>query len=155
MPKLIAVLAAVLVGAVVALGLCQVLNGRDICLGRNEREGKVVWGESNKRDYEKQQSRALDVRAYALSDRRLKTDLVLEATSPTGVPIYTWRYKPGMPHGMDTDRRYRGTVAQELPEHYAHARAMGGHGYWRVNYSRLDVDMEEVDEERNQEQEAT
>ena len=29
MPKLIAILAAVLVGAVVALGLCQVLDGRE------------------------------------------------------------------------------------------------------------------------------
>ena len=29
MPKLIAILAAVLVGAVIALGLCQVLSGRE------------------------------------------------------------------------------------------------------------------------------
>jgi len=49
MPKLIAILAAMLVGAVVALGLCQALSGRegfilDWTVGRAlmEREQKVV-----------------------------------------------------------------------------------------------------------------
>ena len=50
MPKLIAILAAVLVGAVIALVLCQVLSGREgiaginggrtVPYGRNSGEGK-------------------------------------------------------------------------------------------------------------------
>ena len=67
---------------------------------------------------------------------------MLEGESLAGVPIDSWNYKAGMPHGMDTDRRYRGTVAQELPEQHAHACVRGSNGYWLVDYSLLDVGME-------------
>lgn len=51
--------------------------------------------------------------ALGASDERLKRELQPVGTSPTGVPLYEWRYRDGLAlWGLDSKTRYRGTTAQ-------------------------------------------
>ena len=76
------------------------------------------------------------------SDDRLKYDITRVGTSEQGIPKYTFRYRADGKHGP----KYIGTSAQDL-------LAMGREdavvqkekdGFYYVDYSKLDVDMEVV-----------
>ena len=78
----------------------------------------------------------------ALSDDRLKYEITRIGTSEKGIPKYTFRYRHEGNHGP----KYLGTSAQDL-------LAMGREdavvqkekdGFYYVDYSKLDVDMEVV-----------
>jgi hypothetical protein len=62
------------------------------------------------------------------SDIRLKTDIELTGQSPTGVNIYSFKYK-------GDDKTYEGVMAQEVPW----ASIKGNDGYYLVDYSKVDV----------------
>ena len=56
--------------------------------------------------------------------------------SPRGVPVYTFQY-----NGEDT--LYEGVMAQDLIESFPEALSMES-GYYKVDYSLIDVDFKEV-----------
>ena len=62
------------------------------------------------------------------SDIRLKTDIELTGQSPSGVNIYSFKYK-------GDDKTYEGVMAQEVPW----ASIKGDNGYYLVDYSKVDV----------------
>ena len=62
------------------------------------------------------------------SDIRLKTDIELTGQSPSGVNIYSFKYK-------GDDKTYEGVMAQEVPW----ASIKGDDGYYLVDYSKVDV----------------
>jgi hypothetical protein len=67
------------------------------------------------------------------SDIRLKDDINLVGKSPSGINIYTFRYK-------GEDKKYQGVMAHQVP----HASFVGDDGYLKVNYNKLDVEFKEV-----------
>ena len=69
----------------------------------------------------------------ALSDMRLKEDINLVGKSPSGINIYTFKYK-------GDDKKYQGVMAHQVPE----ASFVGDDGYLKVNYTKLDVEFKEV-----------
>ena len=71
------------------------------------------------------------------SDIRLKKNIVKVGVSDWGINIYEFEYKskPG---------RFRGVMAQELVDTYPAALSVGQDGYYRVDYSVLDVPFEKV-----------
>ena len=80
--------------------------------------------------------------AFGGSDDRFKYNLNRVGTSPSGIPKYTFKYRLDGPHGPT----WTGTSAQDL-------LAMGRgdavfqkekDGFYYVDYSKLDVDMEIV-----------
>ena len=68
-----------------------------------------------------------------LSDVRLKEDISFKTKSPSGLNIYTFKYK-----GDDTV--YEGVMAQEVPW----ASREDNDGYLRVDYSKVDVDFKKI-----------
>ena len=77
-----------------------------------------------------------------LSDDRVKYDITRVGTSSSGIPEYTFKYRFDGEHGPT----YKGTSAQDLI-------AMGRgdavsqtekDGFYRVDYSKLDVKMEKI-----------
>jgi hypothetical protein len=92
--------------------------------------------------------------AAECSDIRLKTDLVALGRSPSGIPLFSWRYKAdsttdsspasiSMPSGVERHRRFLGTTAQALLS-MGRADAVllnACGGYHAVDYSRIDVDF--------------
>jgi hypothetical protein len=70
------------------------------------------------------------------SDRRLKRDIVRLGVSPSGLPIYAFQYVWGGP-------RYIGVMAQDLLKLRPDAVIPDESGYFRVDYSRIDVTMRE------------
>lgn len=73
----------------------------------------------------------------AASDIRLKEDIQLFDTLPSGVNIYTWRWnEEGKRIGAD---RYPGfgVLAQEIQETHPDAVSTGDHGYLMVNYRKV------------------
>ena len=80
--------------------------------------------------------------AAAGSDDRLKYDITRVGTSPDGIPKYTFRYRADGKHGP----KYIGTSAQDLLA-MGREDAVGQKekdGFYYVDYSKLDVDMEVV-----------
>ncbi len=80
--------------------------------------------------------------AFASSDDRLKYDITRVGTSPNGIPKYTFRYRMDGKHGP----KYIGTSAQDLIS-IGREDAVGQKekdGFYYVDYSKLDVDMEVV-----------
>ena len=71
--------------------------------------------------------------AYQMSDIRLKDDIKLIGQSPSGINIYSFRYK-----GDDT--RYQGVLAHQVP----HASIVNDKGYLMVDYSKIDVNFKEL-----------
>ena len=69
-----------------------------------------------------------------MSDIRLKDDIKLIGQSPSGINIYSFRYK-----GNDT--RYQGVLAHQVP----HASIVNDKGYLMVDYSKIDVNFKELD----------
>jgi hypothetical protein len=77
-------------------------------------------------------------RHHGWSDRRLKRDIRRVGTSPSGLPIYTFRY-------LWSDTTYRGVMAQDMLRLRPQAvHRLGGY-YW-VDYSVLDVKFEPLDD---------
>ena len=72
-----------------------------------------------------------------VSDRRLKKDIKLIGLSPSGLKIYSFKYKDNK-YGKGT---YQGVMSNEIP---AHAVIKDADGYDRVNYSTLDVEFKEI-----------
>jgi len=68
------------------------------------------------------------------SDRRLKTNIRRVGASPSGLPIYVFRYRWGGP-------LYQGVMAQDLLRLRPDAVKLARDGYLRVDYSRIDVAM--------------
>ena len=71
------------------------------------------------------------------SDRRLKTDIRQVATSPSGIPVYHFRYRGQM-------QWYRGVIAQDLLANRSAAVVRADNGYLMVNYGLLDVEFREL-----------
>ena len=69
------------------------------------------------------------------SDVALKENLSYRGKSPSGIPIYEFNYID------DKDTRYRGVLAQDVP--WA-SEVHEASGYKLVDYSKIDVDFEEV-----------
>jgi hypothetical protein len=68
------------------------------------------------------------------SDARLKENINLIGKSPSGLNVYTFKYK-GNDNGI-----YQGVMAQEVP----HASVLGDDGFYKVDYSKLDVEFKKV-----------
>jgi hypothetical protein len=64
------------------------------------------------------------------SDIRLKEDVQLVGKSPSGINIYSFKYK-------QLDGTYEGVMAQEVPW----AREMTDTGFYMVDYSKVDVEF--------------
>ena len=64
------------------------------------------------------------------SDIRLKEDVQLVGKSPSGINIYSFKYK-------HTDGTYEGVMAQEVPW----AREMTDTGFYMVDYKKVDVEF--------------
>ena len=73
-----------------------------------------------------------------VSDERLKTDIDRIGTSPSGLPVYTFRYV-----GLDTV--YQGVMAQDLMRMQPDAVMTLDNGYMAVDYGAIDVDFKPVD----------
>ena len=69
----------------------------------------------------------------ALSDMRLKEDINLVGKSPSGINIYTFKYK-------GNDKKYQGVMAHQVP----HVSSVNDDGYLMVDYNKLDVQFKEV-----------
>ena len=70
------------------------------------------------------------------SDIRLKENIELVGNSYSGINIYEFEYK-NKSYG---DGRYRGVMAQEVPEY----SSKDSNGYLMVDYSKLDVRFEKI-----------
>ena len=68
------------------------------------------------------------------SDRRLKRAVRRIGRSPSGLPLYSFQYVWGGP-------RYEGVMAQDLLKLRPDAVIRDPSGYYKVDYSRLDVAM--------------
>ena len=73
------------------------------------------------------------------SDERLKTDLKLVGTSPSGIKIYRFRYR-------GDSRWYEGVLAQELLLTHPEAVVFSSSGYMMVHYGLIDVPFRELSE---------
>ena len=86
------------------------------------------------------------------SDRRLKHNLVFIETSPSGIPIYEFNFKPEYSHlvndtnlySIDVSRRYRGVLAQDLLDLGYQDSLFIQDDYYCVRYDQIDVDFVEV-----------
>ena len=67
------------------------------------------------------------------SDVRLKENIQLVGKSPTGINIYSFKYK-------QLDGTYEGVMAQEVPW----AREMTDTGFYMVDYSKVDVEFRKL-----------
>lgn len=70
----------------------------------------------------------------AISDARLKTDILRAGTAPNGLPLYRFRYA-GKPEV------YEGVMAQDVLNHTPGAAIMTPTGYYKVNYAKLGLEM--------------
>ena len=67
------------------------------------------------------------------SDIRLKDNINLIGKSPSGINIYTFKYK-------GDDKKYQGVMAHQVP----HASIVNDEGYLMVDYNKLDVEFKEI-----------
>ena len=67
------------------------------------------------------------------SDIRLKDDIKLVGKSPSGIKIYSFKYK-------GDDKKYQGVMAHQVP----HASIVNDEGYLMVDYNKLDVEFKEI-----------
>jgi hypothetical protein len=74
------------------------------------------------------------------SDARLKNHIEYVGRSPKGHPVYEFNYDD-VP-----DQRFRGTIAQELLATCPEACTLGEDGFWRVDYSKTDIKLEQIQE---------
>ena len=73
-----------------------------------------------------------------VSDRRLKTEIKRIATSPSGLPIYSFRYVSG-------GRTYVGVLAQDVFKVRPDAVQTDSRGYMMVDYDLIDVKLMTLD----------
>ena len=71
------------------------------------------------------------------SDRRLKYDVNMIGTSPSGLNIYTFRFKDSK-YGSGL---YQGVMSDEVPKSVV---SQNEEGYDLVNYSQIDVDFHQI-----------
>ena len=71
------------------------------------------------------------------SDRRLKQDVNMIGTSPSGLNIYTFRFKDSK-YGSGL---YQGVMSDEVPKSVV---SQNEEGYDLVNYSQIDVDFHQI-----------
>ena len=64
----------------------------------------------------------------------MKRDIKLVGKSPSGLNIYTFKYKDWYLKDSDT---YQGVMADEIPKH----AVIRGDNYDKVDYSKIDVDF--------------
>ena len=77
---------------------------------------------------------------YEPSDLRMKQEVAKLGQSPSGIPIYRFKYKEAFdPDGSGAT--YVGTMAQDLLETYPAAVITDKDGFYRVDYDQIDVDM--------------
>ena len=75
----------------------------------------------------------------AKSDMRLKTNIDRIGYSDMNIPIYLFNYKD------DLNTTYKGVMAQDLLKlGFKNSVIVGDDGYYRVDYSKLDVELEKV-----------
>jgi len=84
------------------------------------------------------------------SDRRLKENIKQVGRSPSGISIYTFKYRDDMAgflkDNVDTNSVYLGVMAQELLDIAPEAVVTNpATGYYAVDYSKIDVDFRKVD----------
>ena len=84
-----------------------------------------------------------------LSDKRLKRDIRYIGKSHSGIPTYTFKYREEAmdltDSSVDTESTYFGTMAQDLLELAPDAVLKdSADGYYRVDYSKIDVDFYKV-----------
>jgi len=72
--------------------------------------------------------------ATLFSDVRLKEKVEKAGKSPSGIPIYEFNY-------IGDNRRYKGTMAQDLIHMGIDAVETHESGYYMVDYSKIDVNM--------------
>ena len=70
-----------------------------------------------------------------VSDARLKTDITRTGTSPSGIPVYSYRYGTA-------PEVYTGVLAQAQVDLAPAANEPQKNGYMAVDYGRIDVDFE-------------
>ena len=78
------------------------------------------------------------------SDIRLKKDIHRLGESPSGIPVYSFKYREDMKDVLqneDTTSVYFGAMAQDLLELAPEAVRVGPNGYYSVDYSKIDVDF--------------
>lgn len=75
---------------------------------------------------------------WPFSDIRLKEEIKHIGYSPSGLKIYSWKYKHN-PCG-----RFSGVMAQEILNIIPEAIAKNERGYYMVDYRLLDVDMQNI-----------
>lgn len=68
-----------------------------------------------------------------LSDPRTKEDIDLVGKSPSGIPVYEWKYK-------GKEGRYRGAMSNEVPRE-AVVENFNNTGFDAVDYSLIDINM--------------
>ena len=73
----------------------------------------------------------------SVSDRDLKKDIKKVGKSPSGIPIYTFKFKNPDKYGYG---KYKGTMSDKVPKK---ARFEEGK-YDMVNYSKIDIDFEKI-----------
>jgi len=83
------------------------------------------------------------------SDRRLKDNIKQVGRSPSGIPIYTFKYRDDMADflrdGVDTNSVYIGAMAQDLLDLVPEAVMTNPKtGYYDVDYSMIDIDFRKV-----------
>lgn len=76
---------------------------------------------------------SMAIMAFMMSDRRVKEDIKKVDVSPSGINVYTFKYK-------NTEGTYKGVMADEVPW----AAAEAPNGYQMVDYNKVDVDFERV-----------
>ena len=81
---------------------------------------------------------ASSVAVLAASDLRLKRDVEIVGKSPQGYKIYEYAYA-GNPI-----KRFRGVMAQDVMKKNPMAVHINERGFFHVDYSKVDVDFEEV-----------
>lgn len=75
--------------------------------------------------------------AMSFSDKRLKDDITQIGTSPSGIPVKTFKYK-------GSDDKYVGAVAQDVEKTHPHAVVNGPFGFKGVRYGMLDVPFKKL-----------
>jgi hypothetical protein len=75
---------------------------------------------------------------FGISDARLKNHIEYVGRSRKGHPIYEFNFND-VP-----DQRFRGTIAQELLATCPEACRLGEDGFWRVDYSKTDIEMKQI-----------
>ena len=84
------------------------------------------------------------VESCSVSDIRLKKDINRLGESPSGIPVYSFKYREDMKDVLqdeDTTSVYFGAMAQDLLELAPEAVGVGSNGYYAVDYSKIDVDF--------------